>query len=86
MKGEPMQIPSGDMIFKQVVVKGFWGSKVSRDLSSDDKKRLITELIQGVLNNKLKLPVEAIYSLDEIKDASLASLKQGKKGKVLLKP
>lgn len=85
MKGEPMQIPSGDMIFKQVVVKGFWGSKVSRDLSSEDKKRLITELIQGVLNNTLKLPVEAIYALDEIKDASLASLKQAKKGKVLLK-
>jgi len=38
-----------------------------------------------VLNNTLKLPVEAIYALDEIKDASLASLKQAKKGKVLLK-
>lgn len=86
MKGEAMQIPSGDLIFKQATVKGFWGSKVSRDLSSADKKRLIMELIQGVLNQTLKLPVEAIFSLKEIKAASLASLKPAKKGKVLLKP
>ncbi|MEN8281423.1 zinc-binding dehydrogenase [Acinetobacter gerneri] len=86
MKGEAMQIPSGDLIFKQATVKGFWGAKVSRELSSDNKKRLITELMQAVLQKTLKLPVEAIFSLDDIKTASLTSLKQAKKGKVLLKP
>lgn len=86
MNGEPMQIPSGDVIFKQAVIKGFWGSKISRAMSSEDKKRLVAELIQGVLHDTLKLPVEAIYSLDDIKQASLASLTKGKKGKVLLKP
>lgn len=29
MAGEPMMLSSGDLIFKQAVVKGFWGSKIS---------------------------------------------------------
>lgn len=86
MKGEPMQIPSGELIFKQAVVKGFWGSKVSRAMSGEHKKQLVSELIAGVKANTLQLPVEATYSFDDIKDAVLTSLKSGKNGKVLLKP
>lgn len=86
MKGEPMQIPSGELIFKQAVVKGFWGSKVSRAMSGEHKKQLISELIAGVKANTLQLPVEATYSFDDIQNAVLTSLKSGKNGKVLLKP
>lgn len=86
MNGEPMQIPTGDVIFKQVTVKGFWGSKVSQALSADDKKRLLTELIQGAIKGALKLPVEGVYVLADIKQAVVHSLKPAKNGKILIKP
>ena len=86
MAGEPMQIDSGAMIFKQATVKGFWGSKVSEALSAQDKRRLITELIQRIVGGELKLPAEAIYDLGDAAQAATASLQPGRKGKVLLKP
>ncbi|MDO5621995.1 MAG: zinc-binding dehydrogenase [Paracoccus sp. (in: a-proteobacteria)] len=86
MEGEPMQIPSGDLIFKQAVIKGFWGSKVSAAMDGETRKRLMTELVTQVVAGKVRLPVQAIFPLDQIADAVTASLTPGKAGKVLLKP
>ncbi len=86
MAGEPMQIASGDLIFKQAVVKGFWGSKLSAAMSVDDKRRLLGELLGLAASGALKLPVEAIYDLADISKAVATSLTPGRKGKVLLRP
>lgn len=86
MAGEPMQIPSGDLIFKQATVKGFWGSKVSQQMSVENKRRLVGELLQRVLSGELQLPVQAIYDLADAAEAAKASLLPGKHGKVLLRP
>lgn len=86
MAGEPMRIPSGATIFKQAVVKGFWGAKVSADMAPEKRAALIGELMRLVASGELKLPVEAIFGLDRIKDAVAASLTPGKIGKVLLRP
>ena len=86
MGGEPMQLASGDLIFKQAVVKGFWGSKVSEAMPTDTKIRLIGELLRLVATGELDLPVEAVFAFEQIIDAVKASLAPGKKGKVLLRP
>lgn len=86
MSGEPMQIPSGDVIFKQATVKGFWGSKVSQAMAADDKRRLVGELLQRAAAGELQLPVQEIFPLEQIADAAAASLKSARTGKVLLRP
>ncbi|MCM5557461.1 zinc-binding dehydrogenase [Pleomorphomonas sp. JP5] len=86
MAGEPMRIPSGATIFKQAVVKGFWGAKVSADMAPEKRAALIGELMRLVAGGELKLPVEGVFGLDRIKDAVAASLTPGKVGKVLLRP
>lgn len=86
MAGEPMQIPSGDVIFKQAVVKGFWGSKVSAAMPAPKRAALIGELLQLVVAGDLKLPVEAVFDLAQVSEAVKASLSPGKSGKVLLRP
>lgn len=85
MSGEPMQIPSGEMIFKHITAKGFWGSKVSREMSLDDKRRLVGELIQRAMSGELKLPVDAVYDLADAAKAAAESLRPGRNGKVLLR-
>ncbi|MCC5902045.1 MAG: zinc-binding dehydrogenase [Halomonas sp.] len=86
MTGEPMNIGTGDLIFKQATVKGFWGSKVSQEMSLADKQRLVGELFQRAASGELQLPVEAIYNLADAAEAARATLQPGRKGKVLLKP
>lgn len=86
MTGEPMQISSGELIFKQAVVKGFWGAKVSAAMDPVERARLFGELLRLVLSGELMLPVQAVYGLDQVGDAVRASLAPGKVGKVLLRP
>lgn len=86
MLGEPMQIPSGEVIFKQLIIKGFWGAKVSASMEKGTRVALMSELIRLVATGELQLPVEAIYSFDQIEEAVKASLAPGKVGKVLLRP
>ncbi|WP_421567219.1 zinc-binding dehydrogenase [Stenotrophomonas sp. PD6] len=86
MTGEPMQIGSGDVIFKQATVKGFWGSKVSQAMAPEDKRRLVGELLKLAAAGGLNLPVDGVYGLDQIAEAAKASLQPGRNGKVLLRP
>ena len=85
MSGEPMQLASGDLIFRHLTVKGFWGSKVSREMALQDKRRLVGELIQRALAGELRLPVGAIFDLEDAAKAAAASLQPGRGGKVLLR-
>ncbi|WP_335957173.1 zinc-binding dehydrogenase [Acinetobacter bereziniae] len=86
MTGELMQISSGDLIFKQAVVKGFWASVVNKQLSKERKKALIVELLTLAAQKKLVLPVEGIFSFDQIKQAAAKATQGARQGKVLLKP
>ena len=85
MSGKPMTLNPTDLIFKQAVVKGFWGSKISQEMSVENKQRLINELIERAVNGQLKLPVEAVFDLADVVKAVDGKVQSGKKGKVLLK-
>jgi NADPH:quinone reductase-like Zn-dependent oxidoreductase len=86
MSGKPMQLNPTDMIFKQAVLKGFWGSKISQEMPVANKQRLVNELIDRAVAGKLKLPVEAVFDLADVVKAVDGKVQSGKQGKVLLKP
>lgn len=86
MQSPTMQIASGDVIFKQATVKGFWGSKVSREMDPATRSTLFTQLIGYVTSGVLTLPVDRTFPFDDIADAVSASLSAGRVGKVLLRP
>ncbi len=86
MTGEPMQIGSGDVIFKQATIKGFWGSKVSQNMAPENKRRLVGELLKLAAEGGLSLPVDGVFGLDQVAEAAKASLQPGRNGKVLLRP
>ncbi|WP_416957432.1 zinc-binding dehydrogenase [Nocardioides sp. T5] len=86
MASPTMEIGSGDVIFKQVVIKGFWGSKVFAAMSREKRGALMGELVTGLGSGALTLPVEKVYSLEEIADAARANGEPGRRGKILLRP
>ncbi|WP_066521265.1 zinc-binding dehydrogenase [Curtobacterium ammoniigenes] len=86
MASPTMEIASGDVIFKQATVRGFWGAKVSSAMAQERRAALLGELMQRIGDGSLTLPVSATYSFDEIADASRANFEPGRVGKVLLRP
>ncbi|OBY74159.1 zinc-binding dehydrogenase [Acinetobacter gyllenbergii] len=86
MTGETMQISSGDLIFKQATVKGFWASVVNKEMPVERKKALFVELITLATQKKLILPVEGVFSFDQINTAALKATQGARQGKVLLTP
>jgi NADPH2:quinone reductase len=86
MASPTLEIGSGDVIFKQVVIKGFWGSKVFAAMSREKRAGLMGELVSGIGSGALTLPVEKVYSLEEIADAARGNAAPGRRGKILLRP
>lgn len=86
MSGKPMVLNPTDMIFKQAVLKGFWGSKISQEMPVANKQRLVNELIDRAVAGQLKLPVEAVFDLADVVKAVDGKVQAGKQSKVLLRP
>jgi NADPH:quinone reductase len=85
MSGGNMEISSGDLIFKQAKVVGFWGAKRSGKTSAQDYARMITELLTLAAKGELNLPVEDVFDLTQGAAAAAASAVPGRKGKVVIK-
>ncbi|WP_433621667.1 zinc-binding dehydrogenase [Nocardia sp. CA-120079] len=86
LSGQPLSINPGPLIFKQAVVKGFWGSKRAEQTSSEEMRRLIGELVGMAATGALRLDVEAVYPLESAADAAAASETPGRSAKIVLSP
>lgn len=81
-----MQIESGDLIFKQATIKGFWASVVNQQMPAERKKALVMELLTLAAQQKLTLPVEGVYAFDQVTQAAQKATQDARQGKVLFKP
>lgn len=86
MQSPVLELASGDLIFKQAVVRGFWGSRVAPAMEAGKRAALFGELMQRLADGTLTLPVHAVYELDRIAEAVSANADIGRVGKVLLRP
>lgn len=84
MSGEPMQIRSGDLIFRQIKAEGFWLSKQNAPSPAQSTK-MVGALVQQVAAGSLKLPVAGIFPLEQAGEAAAASARAGRNGKVLIR-
>lgn len=84
LSGRPLELPTGALIFKQAVVKGFWGQQRGAEIDAATRTRLITELLTLAATGTLRMAVAAEYPLDEAGAAAVATERSGRNGKVLL--
>jgi NADPH:quinone reductase-like Zn-dependent oxidoreductase len=84
MSGERMEIDSGDLIFRDKKVVGFWLSKVK--FPPAEMTAMVGELVKLVATGAIKLPVAGVFGLDQAKEGAIASLGAGRNGKVLFRP
>ncbi|MBC3785090.1 zinc-dependent alcohol dehydrogenase family protein [Spirosoma utsteinense] len=79
-------INAGLLIFRELTVKGFWLTDWMRRVDSQTRQLVAQNVISLLSSGKIQLPVEASYSLDQIKEAVEHADRPGRWGKILLKP
>jgi mitochondrial enoyl-[acyl-carrier protein] reductase / trans-2-enoyl-CoA reductase len=86
LSGEPCKIRPDLVVFKSIVLTGFWLAKQLGAMAPADAQKLYGELSALVSDGSLSVSVEADYSIDDIKDALAHAGREGRNGKVLVRP
>ena len=86
MSGEPCQITSRHLIYGEITLTGFWLGTMLREMNRAEVTALYADLGRQVTAGDLASPVEATYPIDEIKAAVAHARREGRSGKVLVRP
>jgi trans-2-enoyl-CoA reductase len=81
----PVTVPTGILIFNDVIVRGFWMTRWYENASAAAVQGMWSELAEWMQQGALKIPVERVFSLDEVAAAVALARKGERSGKVLLK-
>lgn len=87
MSREPLTIPNGPLIFKNIAFRGFWMTKWSKEHSAEERYRMYEELFKHMACEELQPAVHRFIRLDEYEAAlaQLADVKGMAGAKVLFK-
>lgn len=85
MSNKPIVIQPGDLIFRQIVVKGFWGAKRLGSTDPAELGRLIGELVRLATSGGLRLTVDESFALTDVAAAAAASDRPGRSGKIAIR-
>lgn len=83
LSGQKIALSSNAILFKQAVVRGFWGAQ--NNFPREVIGQMIGELVQSAAKGTLKLAVDGVYGLDQAREAARASDEPGRKGKVAIR-
>lgn len=83
MTGRPLKISAGDLLFRNITVKGFWGAKPP--VKPERVGELLGELVRDAAAGKLVLDIEAAYPISDVAEAVRASGEPGRKGKIAIR-
>jgi NADPH:quinone reductase-like Zn-dependent oxidoreductase len=84
LSGENCQVSGVDLVFRGVVVRGFWVASWFKYTPPDEIAAAYGELIQMLATGELTVPVEATYPLSQIREALAHAARPGRGGKVVL--
>lgn len=84
MSRQPLKIPNGLLIFKDLRFQGFWLTRWLRQVSRERKVALYQDLARWINAGKLHQPVERVFPLGELPSAIEASAREKRGGKILL--
>ncbi len=69
MSNEPMTLASSEIIFKEIVIRGFWGLMEFPRTSAEEMSDILSDLTEMLSTGQLQLPVHQTYDLDQISNA-----------------
>lgn len=82
---ERTPIDTGEMVFKETIIKGFWLNSWFRKSDASKVFSSLKSVVELMAVHKIEPPIEAEYEFENFKKAIEHSLKPGNHGKILLK-
>ncbi|XP_058791718.1 enoyl-[acyl-carrier-protein] reductase, mitochondrial [Phymastichus coffea] len=78
MSREPLTVPASSLIFKDISFKGFWMTAwTNRNADTAERHRMLDELQQLFIDNKLQAPAYQLVPFGDYKEAVTNALKPG---------
>ncbi len=84
LSGEPCMIDPRDAFFRGVSLRGFWLRRWFTETPSADIHKLYTQLAALVEDCSLKVDIEKVYPLAQLKDAVAHAAREARAGKILI--
>jgi len=85
MSKQPLRIPNGLLIFKDLSWRGFWLTRWYQNASIEERDAMFAKLIPLARSGALKTKIEQTYPLSEAKAAIARALEGKREGKILFK-
>jgi trans-2-enoyl-CoA reductase len=84
MSLQPLKVPNGLLIFKDLRFRGIWINKWYDSASAEERSAAINPLIEMVQRGALKAKIEKTYPLREVKAAVAHAAQSKRGGKIIL--
>ncbi|MDR2463609.1 MAG: 2-enoyl thioester reductase domain-containing protein [Verrucomicrobiales bacterium] len=84
MSKQPVKLATGPLIFKDLSYHGFWMTRWYATHSPAERDEMYAQLAKLFADDQLKIAVEKIHPLVEIKSAIASALQEKRGGKILL--
>lgn len=85
MARQPLRIPNGLLIFKNLSWRGFWITKWYQGAPPEEIDAMFAQLFPLVQSGALVSPIECVYGIDEALDAVKHAQGSRRSGKILLR-
>ena len=82
---QPVRVPNGLLIFKDIRFRGFWVTKWYEESSAPQRQEMFKQLFALAGRGLLKGKVEREYSIGEAKEAIARAQQGGREGKVVFR-
>ena len=86
LSGAPCAMDAGDVVFRDLSLRGFWLARWFATASLEQQHALYRQLGAAMADGTLRVEVERVYPLAQVKEALAHAARPGRGGKVLLAP
>lgn len=84
MTGEPVRFPTRELIFSDLVLRGFWIDRWYRT-ASPEAVAALNEKVYALWRGGFPTGVDAVYPVDRVTEAVVRAAQPGRSGKILLR-
>jgi NADPH:quinone reductase-like Zn-dependent oxidoreductase len=86
LSGQPCAVEASDVVFRGIVLRGFWLARWFASAPLDQQHALYRQLGGAIADGALRVEVEAVYPLAKVTEALAHAARPGRSGKVLIAP
>lgn len=86
MSGDPISIPSSEMIYRDIRLRGFILGRHLDGRGTDAVQRFYSDLENDLRDAKFHIGIERLYPIEDIREALAHALRSRNSGKILVTP